>query len=339
MATAVQDAENNAAVANGAVDNHSVNILEEHGINTTDIQKLAERGIYTVEELFATTKKHLLDIKGITEAKVEKLRKAAKQVTGFAHAIVNASELSKTQEAKCFCVSTGSTELDALLGGGFPSGCLNEIYGEYRTGKSQVCMTMAVTAQTDQHSGRPGKVFYVDTEGGFRASRIEQICARFGFDAQETLDNIMVLRCHTTDNQQDAVDKIKAQMEVDESPYSLVIIDSITALYRVDYCGRGELAARQNALGKHLSDLKKLADIYNLVVVYTNQVVSDCGGGMSFVSNPIKPIGGNILGHASTNRLQFRKGRDNQRIAKIIDSPFLCPGDAIFSITEGGVDD
>ena len=149
----------------------------------------------------------------------------------------------------------------------------------------------------------------------------------------------MVIRCHTADSQQDAVGKMKAQMEVDESPYSLVIIDSLTALYRVDYCGRGELAARQNALGRHLNKLKKLADIYNLVIVYTNQVVSDCGGGMSFVSNPIKPIGGNILGHATTNRLQFRKGRDNQRIAKVIDSPFLCPGDAIFSITEGGVDD
>ena len=160
MASAIEhDSENVAAAANGAAENHSMDILEEHGINASDIQKLTANGIFKVEELVATPIKTLLDIKGITEAKIEKLRKAAKQITGNG-GITNARELSKDQEARSFNVSTGSTELDALLSGGFPSGCLNEIYGEYRTGKSQVCMTMAVTAQTEQHSGKPGKVFY-----------------------------------------------------------------------------------------------------------------------------------------------------------------------------------
>ena len=335
---AIEDSENCSSAANVVALNNPLAKLQDHGINATDIQKLVSTGIYKVEELLAAPKKVILDIKGITEAKHATLIKAAMQVSTFSGCIQNSHELSREMQQREFHISTGSAELNTLLKGGFPSGVLNEIFGEYRTGKSQLCMTMAVTAQTEEHSGRPGKVFYVDTEGGFNPKRIEEICARFGYDPEETLDNIMVIRCHSTDNQMEAVDKMKAQMEADESPYALVIIDSIMALYRVDYSGRGELSARQMKLNKHLNDLKKLAAIYNMVVVYTNQVVSDCGG-MTFVSNPIKAIGGNILAHASHNRLQFKKGRDTQRIAKIIDSPYLATGDAVFTITEGGVDD
>ena len=52
-----------------------------------------------------------------------------------------------------------------------------------------------------------------------------------------------------------------------------------------------------------------------------------------------KPIGGHIIAHASTTRMSLRKGRGESRILKIIDSPMIAEGEAVFAITEGGIDD
>ena len=71
----------------------------------------------------------------------------------------------------------------------------------------------------------------------------------------------------------------------------------------------------------------------------TNQMTSDPGATMSFQADPKKPIGGNIIAHASTTRISLRKGRGKLRIAKIYDSPDLPENEATFSITTGGLDD
>jgi len=95
------------------------------------------------------------------------------------------------------------------------------------------------------------------------------------------------------------------------------IVDSVTALFRVEFSGRGELAERQQKLGVYLSKLMKLAEEYNVAVLITNQVVSDPGGAAMFVADAKKPIGGHILAHASTTRLYLRKGRGEQRVCKV----------------------
>jgi len=125
----------------------------------------------------------------------------------------------------------------------------------------------------------------------------------------------------------------------DGTPYSMVIIDSLTALWRVDYSGRGELSERQQRLGKFLNGLRKLAERHNLAVLYTNQVMSDPSGGMSFVQDPKKPVGGHVVAHASNTRIHLRKGRDAERIAKLVDSPTLAEADATFLLGAGGVGD
>lgn len=74
-------------------------------------------------------------------------------------------------------------------------------------------------------------------------------------------------------------------------------------------------------------------------VFITNQMTSDPGATLSFQADPKKPIGGNILAHASTTRISLRKGRGENRIAKIYDSPDLPESEATFAITAGGVAD
>lgn len=108
-----------------------------------------------------------------------------------------------------------------------------------------------------------------------------------------------------------------------EDQYRLLIVDSITSLFRVDFSGRGELSERQQKLGQMLSKLMKIAEEFNVAIFITNQVVSDPGAAAMFVADAKKPVGGHILAHASTTRLYLRKGRGETRICKIYDSPNL----------------
>lgn len=125
-----------------------------------------------------------------------------------------------------------------------------------------------------------------------------------------------------------------------ENKFALIVIDSATALYRTDFSGRGELSARQMSLAKFLRVLQRMADEFKVAVVITNQVVAQVDGGAMFAgADAKKPIGGHIIAHASQTRLSMRKGRGESRICKVYDSPCLPEGEAVFAITNEGIDD
>jgi len=92
-------------------------------------------------------------------------------------------------------------------------------------------------------------------------------------------------------------------------------------------------------LARFLRSLLRIADEFGVAVVITNQVVATVDGGALFVADPKKPIGGNIMAHASTTRLSLRKGRGNTRVCKIYDSPCLPENEAMFAINEDGIGD
>jgi meiotic recombination protein DMC1 len=117
-----------------------------------------------------------------------------------------------------------------------------------------------------------------------------------------------------------------------------LIIDSIISLFRVEFSGRGELSERQQKLGQHLSHLEKIAEEFNIVVLILNQCQADPGA-LSMFGPVIKPVGGHVLAHASTTRVFLKKGKGEQRIAKIYDSPLMPEAEATFQITPGGVAD
>ena len=68
-------------------------------------------------------------------------------------------------------------------------------------------------------------------------------------------------------------------------------------------------------------------------------VMADPSGGMTFVQDPKKPIGGHVIAHASTVRLSLRKGKGEQRICKVFDSPDMPESEATYQITNGGIMD
>ncbi|XP_057208379.1 uncharacterized protein LOC130565571 isoform X1 [Triplophysa rosa] len=312
-----------------------VSRLEQSGISSSDIKKLEDAGFHTVEAVAYAPKKELLNIKGISEAKADKiLTEAAKMVPmGF----TTATEFHQ-RRAEIIQISTGSKELDNLLQGGIETGSITEMFGEFRTGKTQLCHTLAVTCQLpiDQGGGE-GKAMYIDTEGTFRPERLLAVAERYGLVGSDVLDNVAYARAFNTDHQTQLLYQASAMMT--ESRYALLIVDSATALYRTDYSGRGELSARQGHLGRFLRMLLRLADEFGVAVVISNQVVAQVDGAAMFSADPKKPIGGNILAHASTTRLYLRKGRGETRICKIYDSPCLPEAEAMFAINADGVGD
>jgi len=313
----------------------SVSKLEGQGITAADIKKLQEAGFHTIESIAFTMKKHLITIKGISEAKADKiLAEASKMVPlGFISASVY-----HLRRSEIIQLTTGSKELDRLLGGGIETGSITEIFGEFRTGKTQLCHTLAVTCQLpiDQNGGE-GKCLYIDTEGTFRPERLLAVAEKYKLVGNDVLDNIAYTRAYNTEHQTQLLMQAGALMV--ESRYALLIVDSATALYRTDFSGRGELSARQNHLARFLRMLLRLADEFGVAVVITNQVVAQVDGASMFSADPKKPIGGHIVAHASTTRLYLRKGRGETRICKIYDSPCLPESEAMFAINADGIGD
>jgi len=309
--------------------------LEGPGIAPGDIKKLKDAGFHTIELVAYATTKELANIKGISDNKVEKIHEAAFKMLqmGF----TTATEVHQQRQDVCF-LTTGAKELDGLLKGGIETGSITEIFGEFRTGKTQLCHTLCVTCQLPmEQGGAEGKAMYIDTEGTFRPERLLEIAEKYGLNGQDVLDNVSYARAYNSDHQSQLL--MDAACMMADSRFGLLIVDSATGLYRTDYSGRGELSARQMHLAKFLRALSKLAATYGVACVITNQVVAQVDGGASMFGDNKKPIGGNIIAHASTTRLYLRKGRGENRVCKVYDSPCLAEGEASFSIQGSGIGD
>uniref|UniRef100_K3W7L7 DNA repair protein RAD51 homolog n=1 Tax=Globisporangium ultimum (strain ATCC 200006 / CBS 805.95 / DAOM BR144) TaxID=431595 RepID=K3W7L7_GLOUD len=311
-----------------------VNCLEQAGVNATDVNKLKEAGMHTVDAVAMATKKQLIAIKGISEVKAEKMLKAAREMVNVG--FTTAAEVFQSRK-DLITLTTGSNALDELLKGGFETGSITELFGEFRTGKTQLCHQLCVTCQLPvDRGGGEGKALYIDTEGTFRPQRLVAIAERYGLDGESVLDNVAFARAYNSEHQMQLLVQASAMMA--ESRFALVIVDSATALFRTDYSGRGELAARQQELAKFLRALTRMADEFGVAVVITNQMTANPDSGM-FAKDPLQPIGGNIMAHASCTRLRLKKGRGENRVMKVVDSPILPEAEAIYSITEQGIQD
>ena len=157
---------------------------------------------------------------------------------------------------------------------------------------------------------------FIDTENTFRPERIKQMAEGLSIDPKKAMENIFVARAYNSDHQVLLAEKAEEVMK--KGGVRLIIVDSLTSCFRSDYTGRGTLANRQQKLNRHLHQLQKLADVYNLAVYVTNQVMSRPD---VLFGDPTAPIGGHILGHQATFRMYLRKSKGEKRIVKLIDSP------------------
>ena len=304
------------------------------GIGPGTVQKLEDAGIYDLMGVAVMGPKELAELAGMGEAVARKAIQSARKLMSLG--FQDGMEFSEKRK-EVLTITTGSKNLDNLLGGkGLETKAITECYGAFGSGKSQLGFTLAVRTQLPiDMGGANGKSVFVDTEGTFRPERIRQIANGLGLNPESVLKNIFVARAFNSDHQILLLDKVNEMIKNGE-PIRLIVIDSLTAHFRAEFAGRGQLADRQQKLNKYLHNLMKLAESQNIAVYVTNQVMANPG--MMF-GDPTTPIGGNIVGHASTYRIYLRRGKKGSRVAKLIDSPNLPDNETIFFVTAKGVVD
>jgi len=307
------------------------------GVGPATKQKLIDAGISNVLDLATAGPMDIADAVDIDVTKAVDLNNKARKKLVELHRLepdfINAADLLQKRKA-IDRVSTGSNNLDDLLGGGIETWALTEFYGEFGSGKSQICHTLCVMAQMPRGQGglEAGSI-YIDTEGTFRPERIAEIAEARKLDPEEILRKITVARAYNSAHQELIVKDLGKIIEANK--IKLVILDSAVAHYRAEFLGRGTLAERQQRLNRFMHQLLRTAEIYNIAVVCTNQVQSAPD---TFFGDPTRPTGGNVVAHTSTYRIYLRKAAKN-RIARMVDSPYHPERDAVFVLNERGVDD
>ncbi|MBC7115068.1 MAG: DNA repair and recombination protein RadB [Archaeoglobi archaeon] len=189
--------------------------------------------------------------------------------------------------------STGSRRIDELLGGGFESGIITQIYGAPGTGKTNIAIQTAVEC-----ARRGKKAVIIDTEG-LSAERISQIA---GDDLERVSKLILIYRPRNLNQQTSALRELPRVLD----NTGVVIVDSITSFYRFELA-QDELGARKE-LAQQLAFLMGVARKYDVAVIVTNQVYAD------IERNELLPVGGLLLQHASKVILELRR-EGNRRIA------------------------
>jgi DNA repair protein RadA len=302
------------------------------GVGKVIADKLRAIGYTDPMVIAVTSPSELASIAEIGEGQASKIIKSIRDILDIGYETADKVLEKRTSIAK---ISTGSKNLDTLLGGGIESQAITESYGAFGSGKTQIGFQIATMVQLPKEKGGlAGRALWIDTENTFRPERIVQIANGLKMDPAAALRNIHVGRAYNSEHQMLLVEKAPEMIE--EKNIKLVVIDSLTSHFRADFMGRGELAGRQQKLNKHLHQLQRLADAYNLAVYITNQVMSRPD---VLFGDPTAPVGGHILGHMSTYRMYLRRGREGTRIARIIDAPNLVEGEAVFMITEAGIKD
>ncbi len=330
------------------------------GVGPATAEKLRENGFDSYQSIAVASPGELSNTADVGESSAHDIIEAAREaadVGGFetgTDVLERREQIGKLE----FLVP----ELDEMLAGGVETQSITEVYGEFGAGKSQVTHQLAINVQLpDEQGGLHGRAVFVDSEDTFRPERIDEMVKGLPDDVIEAtmaereiegdadddealdelvqtfLDRIHVAKAFNSDHQillAEKAQEIAAEYEDDDYPVRLLCVDSLTAHFRAEYVGRGELADRQQKLNKHLHDIDRVGNLYNAAVVVTNQVQSNPD---AFFGDPTKPIGGNILGHKSTFRMYLRKSKQDKRIVKLVDAPNLPDGESVMRVQGEGL--
>lgn len=311
-----------------AKESKELSVIDLPGVGAATAEKLAEGGFDNIMSIAVATPGQLVELTGVTEVVARKMINHARNEMkmGF-----ESGDAVLKKRERVIRIPTGAEDFDKLVGGGFETGCIIECFGEFGSGKTQVGHALAVNAVKQDPEA---VVVYIDTENTFRPERILELAAGAGIDGQEVLKKIKVAKAYNSDHQMLLGEKAEDLIKEQKLPVRLLVVDSLMAHFRSEFVGRGTLAERQQKVNKHMHTLLKLADMHNICIYVTNQVMSDPG---AFFGDPTKPVGGNIVGHASTFRIYLRKGKKGTRVAKLIDSPNLPDGECGFVVETAGL--
>jgi len=296
-------------------------------------KKAREEGYVTIEALATESPAVLTEVMGIGIKTALKIIGEARNALEIKPIL--ASDLLE-EEKRIQSITTGSSSFDEILAGGVWTGSITEIAGAYGTGKTQLCFQLCINAQIPQEEGGlEGSAYFIDTEGTFFPGRIVQMALAANLDSKEILSKILVSRAYNTNHLTLLISEAKRYFK--ERNIKLLIIDSIASHFRAEFTGKEAIPARQQLLMRHGEILQRYADIYDIAILVTNQVLMNPD---AVVYGKIEePALGLAWAHRPTHRILLRKSRGTARIARIFDSPILPERECVFYITENGISD
>ncbi|WP_247730094.1 DNA repair and recombination protein RadA [Halovivax limisalsi] len=330
------------------------------GVGPATADKLTDAGFDSFQSLAVASPSELSNTADVGESTAADIVSAARDAADVGGFETGSTVLERRN--KIGKLSWHIDEVDDLLGGGIETQSITEVYGEFGSGKSQVTHQMAINVQLPKEvGGLHGSAMFIDSEDTFRPERIDDMVRGLPEEAiqaamddreiegspddeaaveelvESILEKIHVAKAFNSNHQMLLAEKAKelaSEKEDSEYPIRLLCVDSLTAHFRAEYVGRGQLADRQQKLNKHLHDIDKVGNLYNAAVIVTNQVASNPD---SFFGDPTQPIGGNILGHKSTFRIYLRKSKGTKRIVRLVDAPNLADGEAVMRVEDEGL--
>jgi len=314
-----------------------IEIEKIEGVGPVTKNKLLEAGINNMMDVIVRGPHGMVDVTGLDLERCtnicNKSRIKLTELGALQKDFVSATDVYEERK-KIERISTGISSLDDLLDGGIETKAITEIYGEYGTGKTQICNTLCAMVQLPKEKGGLGAgAIYMDTEGTFRAERIRAIAEIKGLDPDGALAKIVVAKAYGSAHQELLLEDIGNIIK--KTGTKLLIVDSAIAHYRAEFLGRGTLAGRQQRLNKFFHTLLRIAETYNVAVVVTNQIMASPD---TFFGDPLKPTGGNVVAHTSTYRIYLKRS-GKKRIARMVDSPSHEEKEIIFRLTNKGIED
>ncbi len=315
-----------------------VDLEDIPGVGPETAKKLREAGFTTIEAIAIASPAEISSIAGIGESSALKIIQNARKMASIGGFESGDKVLERRKNVRK--ITTGSKDLDALFGGGIETQAITELFGEFGSGKTQLCHQLAVNVQlSEERGGLNGCAIVIDTENTFRPERIIQMAMAKKLDPNEVLRNIYVAQAYNSNHQMLLVDNAKElaeKIKKEGKNVRLLIVDSLTSHFRAEYVGRGTLADRQQKLNRHMHDLMKFGELFNAAVVVTNQVMARPD---IMFGDPTKPVGGHIVAHTATYRVYLKKSKGDLRIARLVDSPHLPESEVVFKVTERGIED
>jgi DNA repair protein RadA len=307
------------------------------GVGPVTRQKLTDAGIHNIMDLVVRGPMAISEVTGLDLDKAtvicNKARMKLVELGLLEKDFVTATEIYKKRQS-IDRISTGCNALNNLLGGGVETQAITEFYGEYGTGKTQICNTLCVMVQLPKDKGGlDASAIYIDTENTFRPERIYKIAEVRGLDPTKALERVIVAKAYNSAHQELILQECSKMIE--KYGVRLVVVDSAVAHYRAEFLGRGTLADRQQRLNRFMHMLLRIAETYNVAVVATNQLQATPD---LYFGDPSRPAGGHVVAHTSTYRIYLRRSGKN-RIARMVDSPYHPEVEVTFMLTEKGIED
>lgn len=313
----------------------ALDTIEEIGPATKN--RLEEAGFKSIKDLVVRGPVEISETTGMEMDKsiylCNKARVRLEEVGIIDKSFITATKLYNKRK-KEERISTGSKNLDDLLEGGIETRAVTEIYGEYGTGKTQICHTLCLLVQQKKSKEWiNNKALYIDTENTFRPERIVSIALSRNLDPDKALENIIIAKAYNSAHQELIVEQTGPI--IDTNKVKLLIVDSAVAHYRAEFLGRATLSDRQQRLNKFMHMLLRIAETYNVAVLATNQIQSSPD---AIFGDAFKPTGGHVVAHTSTYRIYLKRSGKN-RIARMVDSPYHPEREVLFTLAEQGLSD